>query len=106
MPNMSPTTAAIESIAKNLAQACEAARGLNAVMSQDLQSLLRIAGCEAERVRKASRKATRAKASKSMIAAAKKPAAKRLRRAVVAKSAMQAQPRGRRKAAFVNGAAH
>jgi hypothetical protein len=106
MANMSPTTAAIESIAKNIAQACEAARGLDGMMSQDLQSLLRIAGGECDRVRKASRKAARMRASKAAPAAAKKPAAKRVRAAAAAKSAMQGQARGRRKAAYANGIAH
>jgi len=103
---MSPTTAAIESIAQHLAHACEAARGLDAMISEDLQSLLRIAGCEADRVRKASRKAGRAKAQKAAVAAVKKSTAKRVRTSAVAKSALQNQPRGRRKNAFANGVAH
>jgi hypothetical protein len=102
MANMSPTTAAIASIAQHLAQACEAARGLDAMASQDLRSLLRIAGCEAERVRKSSRKAAASK--KPAVKAAKQPAKRG--RAVMAKATMQQQGKGRRRATTVNGMAH
>jgi hypothetical protein len=111
MANMSSTTAAIESIAQHLARACEAARGLDAMMSQDLQSLLRIAGCEADRVRKAGRKAARSKAQKAMQtkkqpAQKKQVVQKRVRAAAVAKGALHNQGRGRRRAATMNGIAH
>jgi len=101
MANVSPTTAAIDMIAQHLAHAAEAACALDAMAAQDLRSLLRIAGCEAERVRKASRKAA---ASKKPAAKAEKHASKR-EAAVIAKAAPQ-QTKGRRKAASANGAAH
>jgi hypothetical protein len=100
MANMSPTTQAVNTIAQCLANAAEAARGLNLSASQDLRSLLHIAACEAERVRKAIRKP-----------AAKKPLAKvakqvRAKGAGVAQVQMSVQPKSRRKSATVNGAAH
>lgn len=100
MANISPTTAAIDMIAQHLSHAAEAACALDAMAAQDLRSLLHIAGCEAERVRKASRKAARKTAAK----ATEKHAAKR-ERGVMVKAAPQ-QTRGRRKAATANGAAH
>ena len=100
MANISPVTYAIDSIAQCLVTASEAARRLDAAVSGDLRSLLHIAGCEAERVRKAARKAgaPRNSASKS----AKSPA-KRTRTAVAKLAPRQAK--GRRKAAIANGAA-
>jgi hypothetical protein len=101
MANMSPTTAAIFSIAQHLAHAAEAARGLDMRISEDLRSLLRISGCEAERVRKASRKLS---ASKKPASKSAKQPAKRIRAAVA--KAMPQQGRGRRRAAVANGMAH
>ena len=99
MASLSPTTLAIDSIAHCLATASEAVRRLDGSVSNDLRSLLHIAGCEAERVRKAARKAGAAKkpASKS----AKSPA--RRERTAMAKQAPR-QAKSRRKAA-ANGAA-
>jgi hypothetical protein len=101
MANISPATAAIASIAQHLAHAAEAARGLDMVVSEDLRSLLRITGCEAERVRKARRKSS---ASKKLVSRAARQPSKRVR-AAVAKAVPQ-QGRGRRKGAAVNGAAY
>jgi hypothetical protein len=101
MANMSPTTAAIVSISQHLAHAAEAARGLDMKVSEDLRSLLRIAGCEAERVRKSSRKLS---ASKKAASKAAKQPAKRVRAGVA--KVMPQQGRGRRRAAIANGMAH
>ncbi len=101
MANLSPATLAINSIAQCLAAAAEAARGLDLAASQDLRSMLHIAACEAERVRKAARKAS----------APKKPAAKASKKSTKAERAMAPaaapkQAKSRRKAAVaVNGAA-
>jgi len=99
MPNPSSTTLAINSIAQCLATASAAARQLDSAAATDLRSLLHIAGCEAERVRKVARKASTPKkpASKS----AKSPAKRE--RAPMARTAPQ-QARGRRKSA-ANGVA-
>jgi hypothetical protein len=100
MANISPATQAIDSIAQCLANASEAVRRLDSAVSNDLRSLLRLAGGEAERVRKAARKASPSKkptASKS----AKSPA----KRAPIAKVAPQ-QGKSRRRAVANGAAAH
>jgi hypothetical protein len=100
MANISPANQAVDSIVQCLANASEAARRLDNAVSNDLRSLLRLAGCEAERVRKAARKQSASKkpASKS----AKSPVKRE--RAVVAK--MAPQTKGRRRAAANGVAAH
>src|SRR3974390_3208798 len=101
MANLSLATHAIDSIAQCLATASAAARRLDSAVSNDLRSLLHIAGCEAERVRKAARKAS----------APKKPAAKSAKsqpkrtRGTMAKMAPQ-QGKSRRRAAANGAAAH
>jgi hypothetical protein len=97
MANISPATYAIDSIAQCLATACDAARRLDMTVSSDLRSLLHIAGCEVERVRKAARKS---RASKKPASKSAKRAAKP--RAMAAKVPSQSA-RGRRRAG-VNGA--
>jgi hypothetical protein len=101
MANISPANQAIDSIAQCLANASEAARRLDNAISNDLRSLLRIAGCEAERVRKTARKHS---ASKKPAPKSAKGPAKR-ERAEVAKMAPQ-QTKGRRRAAANGVAAH
>ncbi|MGO9547685.1 MAG: hypothetical protein ACLPPF_23205 [Rhodomicrobium sp.] len=97
MPNSSPAVYAIDSIAQCLATAAEAVCVLDVVASRDLRSLLQIAACEVERVRKATRKAA---APKKVAAKAGKKPAKREAKAV------PLQTKSRRKAAAtVNGAA-
>ncbi len=102
MANLSPVTQAIESIAQCLANAATAARAIDVAASQDLRSLLHIAGREAERVRRATRKARIVK--KLAVKAPAKSPAKRVRAAVM-KVAPQ-QTKSRRKAASPNGIAH
>lgn len=99
MAQTSPMTLAINSIAQCLAAASEAARELDLALSQDLRSLLHLASCEADRVRKASRRRSQAASAKQ---AKKQPAAK-VRNA---RSLAAAPQRKSRKAATVNGAAH
>ncbi len=94
MANISPSTLAINTIAKSLANAVEAARGLDLAASQDLRSLLSIAASEVERVRKVSKKTSKS---------AKHSAAKRAR---TAELKVAPQPKGRRKQAAANGASH
>jgi hypothetical protein len=100
MANISPVTQALNSIAQCLAAASEAARKLDLAQSQHLRSLLQIAGCEAERVRKASRKASKKSVAK-IVKSSAKSSSKTIR---AAKPALQ-QAKGRRKAAMANGAA-
>jgi|SRR5208337_284830 len=100
MANPSPSTLAIDSIAQCLANAAEAARGLNCAASQDLCSLLQIAACEAERVRKAIRKA----APKKAAAKADKKSTKRQRVSETKVAPQQARSR-RKVAATANGVA-
>jgi hypothetical protein len=103
MPNASPVTLAAESIAQCLLSASEAARRLDPAASQDLRSLLHIAICETERVRKAMRK-TAAAAKKPAQTAASKPV--KNGRGTMPKAAAQPQSRtatARRSSA--NGAA-
>ena len=102
MPNASPVTLATESIAQCLLSASEAARRLDLNASQDLRSLLHIAICETERVRKAMRKTAAAK--KPAQTAASKPV--KNGRGTMPKAAAQPQSRtatARRSSA--NGAA-
>src|SRR5262249_28804273 len=101
MANISPTTYAIDSIAQCLAAADEAARRLDSTVSHDLRSLLHIAGCEAERVRKAARKA---RSSKKPASKSAKSPTKRAR-TVMTKMAPK-QVKGRRRAAANGAAAH
>jgi hypothetical protein len=102
MANLSPSTVAINSIAQCVANAAEAARSLDAAVSQDIRSLLHLAACEAERVRKMNRKA--AAAAKLAPKQAEKKA-KAVRPQNVAVKVVP-QQRSRRKAATLNGAAH
>jgi hypothetical protein len=101
MANISPVTYAIDSIAQCLVSASEAARRLDITVSSDLRSLLHIAGCETERVRKAARKARASKkpASKSAKSPGRRP------RAAIAKMAPQ-QAKSRRRANANGAAAH
>jgi hypothetical protein len=101
MANLSPTTLAIDSIAQCIATASAAVRRLDGAVSNDLRSLLHITGCEAERVRKAARKA---RASKKPASKSAKSPVKRVRTAM-AKLAPQ-QAKSRRKAAANGAAAH
>jgi hypothetical protein len=98
MANISPVTYAIDSIAQCLVTASEAARRLDSAVSNDLRSLLHIAGCEAERVRKAARKAG---ASKKRVSGSAKSPAKRARAAVAKMAPRQVKSRRR---ATANGA--
>jgi hypothetical protein len=101
MANISPATQAIDSITQCLAAACEAARRLDTKVSGDLRSLLHIAGGEAERVRKAARKARMSK--KPVSKSAKSPAKRE--RAAAAKMAPQ-QAKSRRRVSANGAAAH
>ena len=99
MANVSPSP--IDSITQCLAKAAEAAHGLDAAASEDLRALLRIAACEAGRLRK----------TKAKPAAAAKPAAKPAKKPVKARpieaNASSKQPKSSRKAGPANGiAAH
>jgi hypothetical protein len=100
MANQSPSTAAINSIAQCVANAAEAARSLDAAVSQDIRSLLHLAACEAERVRKMSRKT--AAAPKLAPKQAEKKA-KAARPQTVAVKVIP-QQKSRRKVATLNGA--
>jgi hypothetical protein len=60
MGKLSPSTIAINTIAQSLANSASAARDLDAGISEDLRSLLHLAVCEIDRVRKAQRKAASA----------------------------------------------
>ena len=89
----------MDSISQCLAAAAEAARRLDTSKSEDLRSLLRIAGSETDRVRKASRR----RAAKKPVAtkSAKKPA----KRVPVAAMKATSRTKGRRRVT-VNGATH
>lgn len=99
MTNLS--TSPISIILECLANATEAARRLDAAASEELRAMLRIAASEAGRVAKVKRAAP-AKAAKPAAKAKKNPA-----KAIVASEVKAApkQPRSRRKAMTVNGAA-
>jgi hypothetical protein len=102
MPNLSPATIAINTIAHSLANAVSAASEFDAAVSQDLRSLLHLAACEVDRVRKANRKAaSAAKRAGGKSQKSEKKATPKRARAVEAPVA--AKPRGRRKASTVNG---
>ena len=108
MANLSPTTVAINTIAHHLASAMDATVGLDAALSGDLRALLRIAVDEADRVRKANRKA--ASAAKRAIVAGKKSGSKSARKAEAKAETEQqkksAKSKGRtRKAEASNGVA-
>lgn len=97
MPNLSPSTIAINTIAHNLANAANAARDLDTAISQDLRALLHLAASEVDRVRKASRKAAAAaKRSSAKTVKSEKPAP--TKRAKSVEAPVAAKPRGRRKA--------
>jgi hypothetical protein len=102
MSNLSPSTVAINTIAHCLANAANAVSELDASLSQDLRSLLHLAVCEVDRVRKANRKASAAvkRASGKPVKSEKKPAAKRAR---ATETSVQAKPKSRRKSATING---
>ncbi len=95
----------IESIRNCLSSAAQAARELDAKVAADLQCLLRMASCEADRIRKTAKKPAAKRAAKASPAAtaSKKPAAKRS-----AKAAVKAMPvvKARRKSATLNGVAY
>ncbi len=97
MPNLSPSTIAINTIAHNLANAATAACDLDPAITQDLRSLLHLAACEVDRVRKASRKAAAAakRAGGKPAKPEKKASAKSAKNA---DASVAAKPRGRRKA--------
>ncbi|MBI4724241.1 MAG: hypothetical protein HY765_04435 [Rhodomicrobium sp.] len=99
MANVSPSTLAINSITQCLAAASEAAYELDLAVSQNLRCLLHIAGCEAERVRRAARNAA---PKKSAPAAGKKP----VKRERVTGIKAAPQPKSRRKAVPANGIAY
>ena len=101
MSTLSPSTVAINTIAHSLANALNAASGLDATVSDDLCALLRLAAGEVDRVRKASRKAASAakRAAKKSENKAEKKSPKR-----AGKTDAMAAPKqkGRRKAETVN----
>jgi hypothetical protein len=98
MANLSPTTVAINTIAQCLANAASAARELDSSISDDLRSLLRVALSEADRVRKASRKAAAAAKREGS-----KPEKKSSTRTRSVEQAPAPKQKGRRKAAAANG---
>lgn len=103
MSTLSPTTVAINTIAHCLANAMNASAGLDAAISEDLRALLRLAAGEADRVRKASRKAASAAkraTNKSESKSVKKASSKSAGKADVA---AVSKPKARRKVELVNG---
>ena len=100
MARTSPSTLALDSISQCLTAAAEAARKLDTSASEDLRSLLRIAGSETDRVRKASRRRT-AKKPAAIAKSAKKP----VKRVPVAAMKTASRTKGRRRVT-VNGATH
>ena len=103
MAHLSPSTVAINTIAHCLANAIDAAAGLDASVSEDLRALLRIAASEAGRVRKANRKAAAAAKRTAESQSEKKATSKRKNQAEV-QPAEKPKSR-RRKAEAVNGVA-
>jgi hypothetical protein len=101
MSKLSPSTVAINTIAHNLANALNAVSELDRTISEDLRSLLHLASCEVDRVRKANRKAAAAakRASGKPVKSEKKTSAKRAKKD---ETPVAAKPRGRSKA-VVNG---
>jgi hypothetical protein len=102
MSNLSPSTVAINTIAHCLANAAAAACELDAALAQDLRSLLHLASCEVDRVRKANRKAAAAakRAGGKPDKSEKKATAKRAR---ATETPVEAKPKARRKASTING---
>ena len=103
MANLSPSTVAIDTIAHCLANAIDAAAGLDASVSEDLRALLRIAASEARRVRNADRKAA-AVAKRTAESKSETKAASKRKNQVEEQSAEKPKSR-RRKAEAVNGIA-
>jgi len=103
MANLSPSTVAINTVAHCIANALDASAGLDAVISEDLRALLRIAATEVDRVRKTNRKASLA-TKRSADQSGKKSKTKR---APVEETVAQLKPakaKGRgRKAQTANG---
>jgi hypothetical protein len=97
MSNSLSSSLAIDSIRNYLASAAEAARCLNMPASADLQSLLRLAASEAERVRKAVKKP--AKKAAAAANGAKKPA--QAKRVPKTQSKSPSVANGRRRAAMI-----
>jgi hypothetical protein len=105
MANVSSSIAAIDTVAKCLSAAAEAARGLDHAKSRDLCSLLTVTASEAERVRKATRKTSAPRKMAVKAPKAAKPEKKIVKQASMANMAVK--PRGRKKAAApANGIAH
>jgi hypothetical protein len=92
MANLSPSTVAINTIAHCLANALDAANGLDASMSADLRALLRVASGEIDRVRKSNRKAAAAAKRAPAVQPAKKAKSKRARVAVTEVTEVQQKP--------------
>jgi hypothetical protein len=103
MANLSPSTAAINTIAHCLANALDASAGLDTTVSDDLRALLRIAVGEVDRVRKANRKATTAAKRANGGSSGKKTKSKRARAEETEPQAKPAKPKSRsRKAEAAN----
>ncbi len=102
MSKLSPSTVAINTIAHCLANASNAVSELDASLSQDLRSLLHLAACEVDRVRKANRKAASAAKRAASGKTAKSGKKASTKRAKSIEAPVAAKTRGRRKAA-VNG---
>jgi hypothetical protein len=103
MANLSPSTAAINTIAHCLANALDASAGLDTIVSDDLRALLRIAAGEVDRVRKANRKATTAAKRANGGSSGKKIQSKRARAEETEAQAKPAKPKsGSRKAEAAN----
>ena len=104
MANLSPSSAAINTIAHCLANALDASAGLDTAVSDDLRALLRIAVGEADRVRKANRKATAAAKRAEGGSSGKQTKSKRARARETEAQAKPAKPKSRsRKAEAANG---
>ena len=104
MANLSPSTAAINTIARCLANALDASVGLDTTVSDDLRALLRIAVGEVDRVRRANRKATTAAKRANGGSSGKKTKSKRARAEEIEAQAKTAKPKRRsRKAEAANG---
>ncbi len=98
MSTLSPSTVAINTIAHSLANALNAAAGLDATQSEDLCALLRIAAGEVDRVRKANRKAASAvkrAAKKSETKAEKKSPNELAQNRCDGRSEAEGSPQGR-----------
>jgi hypothetical protein len=109
MQNSQSSQANIEAIKNCLSSAAQAACELDGKMAADLQCLLRMASCEADRIRKAAKKPAAKRAAKAAPAASasKKPATKRAAKASAkVMPAVKGAAKSRRKSATLNGAAH